>query len=116
MPGTERDSVQSLRVNGEPLHLDLDLHVFRDSDDCVCIRGALTKRIPVSQPLLGVLVVGAVPVCNEVQDRHDDAIGNSPPQVYREPLVGLHHPMGYVAMAQPFQRIEVDGAGNDLGH
>ena len=82
MSRAERDGTKSLGVDGEPLHLDLSLHVFGDRDDCVCTRGALAKCLPMNQPLLGVLVVRAVPICDEIEDRHDDAISNASPQVH----------------------------------
>ena len=63
-----------------------------------------------------VLVVRAVPVGDEVEDGHDDAVGDGPPPVDREPVVRLHHPVGHVAMPDTFQRVEVDGTSDDLGH
>ena len=80
------------------------------------VRGARSERFAVQPAILPVLVVGAVPVGDQIVDRHDDTVGHGPPPVHREPLVRLHHPVGHVAMPEPFQRVEVDGTGDDLGH
>ena len=55
-----------------------------------------------------VLVVGAVPVCDQIEDRHDHAIGDRAPTVDGEPLVRLHHPVRDIAVIETFEGVEVD--------
>ena len=111
----EGDGVETLRFDRQPLHLGLQFHVFGDHDHGVGGRDTGAERLPVHEPFESVLVVGAIPIGNEVEKGHDHALGDRPPEVNGEPPVRLHQTVCHVASVESLQRLEVHNSGRHFG-